>query len=38
MNLAVHMSAPRELRLPLCMGIKEARQIFLTGHAGRAVK
>jgi hypothetical protein len=38
MNLAVHVSAPRELGLPLCTGIKEARQIFLTGRAGCAVK
>jgi hypothetical protein len=37
-NLAVHVSAPRELRLPLRTGIEEVRQIFLTGRAGRAVK
>jgi hypothetical protein len=37
-NLAVHVLAPRELRLPLRTGIEEARQIFLTGRAGRAVK
>jgi hypothetical protein len=37
-NLAVHVSAPRKLRLPLCTGIEEARQIFLTSRAGHAVK
>jgi hypothetical protein len=35
---AIHMSAPQELRLPLCTGIEEAQRIFLTGCAGRAVK
>jgi hypothetical protein len=38
MNLVVHMSAPRDLWHPLCTEIEEARQIFLTGRAGRAVK
>jgi hypothetical protein len=38
MNLAIHVSAPRELRLPLHTGIEEVRQIFLTGYAGHAVK
>jgi hypothetical protein len=37
-DLAIHVSAPRELRLLLCMGIEVARWIFLTGCAGRAVK
>jgi hypothetical protein len=37
-DLAIHVSAPRELRLPLCTGIEEARHIFLTGRAGHAVK
>jgi hypothetical protein len=38
LNLAVHVSAARELRLPLHTGIEEARQIFLIGRAGRVVK
>jgi hypothetical protein len=37
-DLAIHMSAPRVLRLPLRMRIEEAWRIFLTGCAGHAVK
>jgi hypothetical protein len=37
-NLAVHVSAPRELWHPLRTGIEEARQIFLIRRAGHAVK
>jgi hypothetical protein len=37
-NSAVHVLAPRELWRPLRTGIEEAWRIFLTRHAGHAVK
>jgi hypothetical protein len=37
-DLALHVSAPRELRLPLRARIEETRWIFLTGHVGHGVK
>jgi hypothetical protein len=37
-DLAVHVSAPRAPRLPLCTVIEETWQTFFTKCAGRAVK
>jgi hypothetical protein len=37
-DLAIHVLASCELRLPLRARIEEARWIFLTGCMGRAVK
>jgi hypothetical protein len=37
-DLAFHMSAPRELRPPLRTRIEEMRRVFLTRRGGRAVK
>jgi hypothetical protein len=37
-DLAIHVSASRELRLPLHARIEEVWQIFLTGHVGCAIK
>jgi hypothetical protein len=38
MDLAVHMSAPRTPRPPLCTVIEKAWRTFFTKRAGRAVK